>query len=107
MALQWLRADLGKEMRTGGAFDDSALRVIMVARRAAPRWQTDHRKPMTEHRTGMRSVPDRGLAIGYLDGTADVGALFEEASRLRDEGHDRTVGWRLIDFVCCWRRVMC
>ena len=36
-------------------------------------------------------LPDRQLAVAYLDGTRDLSPLFEHARRLRDEGRGRTV----------------
>jgi FO synthase len=47
----------------------------------------------------MHSAPDRELAIAYLDGKVDAGPLFEEASRLRDEGHGRTVTYSRKVFI--------
>jgi 7,8-didemethyl-8-hydroxy-5-deazariboflavin synthase CofG subunit len=42
---------------------------------------------------------DPGLAVAYLEGSLDVGALFEEAGRLRDEGHGRTVTYSRKVFI--------
>ena len=47
----------------------------------------------------MHSAPDRELAVAYLDGRVDAGPLFEEASRLRDEGHGRTVTYSRKVFI--------
>ena len=42
---------------------------------------------------------DPGLAVAYLEGSLDAGALFEEAGRLRDEGHGRTVTYSRKVFI--------
>lgn len=42
---------------------------------------------------------DRDLAIGYLDGSIDAALLFAEATRLRDEGHGRTVTYSRKVFI--------
>ena len=47
----------------------------------------------------MHPAPDRELAVAYLDGKVDAGSLFEEASRLRDEGHGRTVTYSRKVFI--------
>ncbi len=54
---------------------------------------------MTEYRVGMHPAPDRELAVAYLDGKVDAAALFDEASRLRDEGHGRTVTYSRKVFI--------
>ncbi|MFW2340987.1 MAG: 7,8-didemethyl-8-hydroxy-5-deazariboflavin synthase CofG [Acidimicrobiia bacterium] len=42
---------------------------------------------------------DRDLAIGYLEGSIDAARLFAEATRLRDEGHGRTVTYSRKVFI--------
>jgi FO synthase len=42
---------------------------------------------------------DPGLAVAYLEGSLDADALFEEAGRLRDEGHGRTVTYSRKVFI--------
>lgn len=41
--------------------------------------------------SGRHPAPDRDLAIGYLEGAIDPAPLYDEASRLRDEGKGRTI----------------
>ena len=47
----------------------------------------------------MHPAPDRDLAIAYLNGEAPAAPLFEEATRLRDEGHGRTVTYSRKVFI--------
>lgn len=42
---------------------------------------------------------DPDLAVAYLDGSVDAAPLFDEAGRLRDEGHGRTVTYSRKVFV--------
>ena len=44
-------------------------------------------------------APDREQAVAYLQGTLDAGPLLVEASRLRDEGHDRTITYSRKVFI--------
>ncbi len=44
-------------------------------------------------------LPDRELAIRYLDGREDAAALFEEASRLRDEAHGTRITYSRKVFI--------
>ncbi|MGI9529622.1 MAG: 7,8-didemethyl-8-hydroxy-5-deazariboflavin synthase CofG [Acidimicrobiia bacterium] len=44
-------------------------------------------------------APDREQAVAYLDGTLDAGPLLVEASRLRDEGHGRTITYSRKVFI--------
>lgn len=45
------------------------------------------------------AAPDRDQAVAYLDGTLDAGPLLAEASRLRDEGHGRTITYSRKVFI--------
>jgi FO synthase len=47
----------------------------------------------------MHPAPDRELAVAYLDGTVDTTDLFDEAARLRDEGHGRVVTYSRKVFI--------
>ncbi len=47
----------------------------------------------------MHPDADRDLAIAYLDGQVDSAPLFEEAARLRDEGHGRTITYSRKVFI--------
>ncbi len=47
----------------------------------------------------MHPRPDRELAVAYLDGTVAPGPLSDEAARLRDEGHGRTVTYSRKVFI--------
>lgn len=42
---------------------------------------------------------DPELAVAYLDGSTDAGPLFDEAGRLRDEGHGRTITYSRKVFI--------
>lgn len=47
----------------------------------------------------MHPLPDRELAIKYLDGLVDQTPLFAEAARLRDEGHGRLITYSRKVFI--------
>ena len=72
----------------------AAVAGVRIRRRRGAPIRRCYRSTPRAVRFGRRMghpLPDRNLAIEYLDGLRDPAALFDHAGRLRDEGRGRTV----------------